>query len=106
MGYRIRQDQSSLFSYSFNGNVLTLDPVSTGDPGWQDFLVAYNEFCSERGGVPLFNQTRDITPAQAKKAFGERLSLFREHRERFDPGRRFLNDYFRQVLGVEEGSAG
>ena len=106
VGYRIRQDQSSLFSYSFNGNVLTLDPVSTGDPGWQDFLVAYNEFCSERGGVPLFNQTRDITPAQAKRAFGGRLSLFREHRERFDPGRRFLNDYFRQVLGVEEGSAG
>ena len=100
VAYRISEDKSSLFSYSFNGNVLTLDPVSTGDRGWEDFLIAYNEFCSERGGVPLFNQTRGITPSQAKKAFGDRLNGFREYRERLDASNRFLNDYFRQVIDV------
>ena len=103
VGYRIREDRSSLFSYSSNGHVLTLDPVSTGDPGWEDFLVAYNEFCSERGGVPLFNQTKGITPSQANRAFGDRLNAFREYRERFDAGNRFLNDYFRQTLGIRLG---
>ena len=58
VAYRISQDQSSHFSYSYDGNVLTLDPVSTGDPGWEAFITAHNEFCSARGGVPLFNQTR------------------------------------------------
>ncbi len=98
VGYRIAQDTSSLFSYSYHGNVLTLDPVSTGDPGWNDFLVAYNDFCSENGGIPLFNQTRAITPEQAKKAFGDRLPIFQEYRQRFDPGDRLLNDYFREML--------
>lgn len=103
VAYRISEDQSSLFSYSFDGDVLTLDPVSTGDSGWEEFIVAYNEFCSARGGVPLFNQTRGITPLQAEKAFGERLSIFRDHLTRFDPKGRFLSDYFRQILDVRLG---
>lgn len=56
VGYRINQDDSSLFSYCWDGISMTVDPVGTGDPGWQEFLKAYNEFCSERGGRPLFNQ--------------------------------------------------
>src|SRR5215831_9917018 len=52
VGYRIKADQSSLFSYSFDGPVMTFDPVSTGNPGWEDFLRAYNDLCSELGGVP------------------------------------------------------
>lgn len=94
VGYRIAQDDSALFSYSFDGVVMTVDPVSTGDEGWQDFLKAYNEFCSERGGRPLFNQTRWLTPAQARRAFGDRLDAFNELRRRFDPEDRLLNDYF------------
>ena len=98
VAYRIAEDTSSLFSYSFGGGVMTLDPVSTGDPGWDDFLKAYNEFCSRLDGVPLFNQTKWITPEQAKRAFGERLDTFRRYRERFDPDDRLLNPYFKEVL--------
>ncbi|MGD1095396.1 MAG: FAD-binding oxidoreductase [Bryobacteraceae bacterium] len=39
VGYRIAQDQQSLLSYSGAGNVMTIDPVSTGNPGWKPFLV-------------------------------------------------------------------
>jgi FAD/FMN-containing dehydrogenase len=94
VGYRIAQDDSSLFSYSYDGIVMTVDPVSTGDPGWQDFLRAYNQFCSERGGRPLFNQTRWLTPAQVRRAFGDKLDRFNELRRRYDPDDRMLNDYF------------
>ena len=44
VGYRILKDQKSLLSYSYNGNVMTVDPVSTGNDGWKPFLAAYNEF--------------------------------------------------------------
>jgi hypothetical protein len=94
VGYRINQDDSSLFSYCDDGIVMTVDPVATGDPGWQEFLKAYNEFCSARGGRPLFNQTRWLTPAQARLAFGERLDIFNEIRRKYDPEDRLLNEYF------------
>ena len=98
VGYRIAEDTSSLFSYSFDGNVLTVDPVASGASGWDDFLKAYNRFCSQHGGVPLFNQTKWIEPEQAKKAFGDRLEKFNEYRNRYDPTNRLLNQYFEQML--------
>ena len=36
--------------YSWDGNVMTIDPVSTANPGWDDFIVAYNQFCMDRNG--------------------------------------------------------
>ena len=38
VGYRIAQDQKALLSYSYDETVMTLDPVSTANPGWEDFL--------------------------------------------------------------------
>jgi hypothetical protein len=96
VGYRIAEDQGSMFSYSYSGTVMTLDPVATGAHGWDEFLRAYNHYCAERGGVPLFNQTKWITPKQARKAFGERIDQFRAAVERHDPERRMLNAYFRE----------
>lgn len=98
VGYRVSADESSLFSYSSHGNVMTLDPVSTGDSGWQGFLEAYNAFCSENGGTPLFNQTRFLTREQTVKAFGERLEKFQVYRNRYDPENRLLNDFFKQRI--------
>lgn len=99
VGYWIAQDQGSLLSYSYDGPVMTIDPVSTGNPGWPEFLTAYNQFCSAHGGIPLFNQTDEITPAQVQQALGDRLQKFAAARRTFDPGGRLLNTYFRQMLG-------
>ncbi|HTT60753.1 MAG TPA: FAD-binding oxidoreductase [Bryobacteraceae bacterium] len=98
VGYRVAKDQSSLLSYSYDGDVMTIDPVSTGNPGWNEFLVAYNAFCSDQGGIPLFNQTYGITRAQAQKALGDRLKTFAAARQVYDPKDRLLNDYFRDIL--------
>ena len=98
VGYRIRHDTNALFSYSFHGDVMTFDPVSTGNPGWEDFLTAYNSFCSQHNGVPLFNQTNLLTREQVQKAFGGRLQVFERFRQRFDPDNRLVNAYFRELL--------
>jgi len=72
--------------------------VSTGSRGWEEFLVAYNEFCSEHNGTPLFNQTHGITPRQAQKAFGPEIVKFLEFRRRYDPDNRYYNVYFRDLF--------
>lgn len=100
VGYRIAKDQQSLLSYSYEGPVMTVDPVSTGNPGWKTFLEAYNEFCAARGGVPLLNQTYGVGAAQAEKAFGDRLKVFEETRKAFDPTDRLLNEYFKGLLSA------
>ncbi len=98
VGYRIAQDQKSLLSYSWDSNVMTIDPVSTANPGWSDFLDAYNQFCVERSGMPLLNQTPGLTAAIVQKAYGNRLTTLEATRAQFDPNNRLLNRYFRQLL--------
>ena len=45
VGYRVAQDRkNSLLSYSYDGNAMTIDPVCTANPGWETFLLAYNQF--------------------------------------------------------------
>jgi hypothetical protein len=98
VGYRIAQDQQSLLSYSWDGPVMTLDPVSTGNPGWNGFIDAYNQFCSARNGKPVLNQTCALTPDLAKKAYGGRLATLEQTRKQYDPSGRLLNEYFRAIL--------
>jgi len=105
VGYRVAKDQSSLLSYSFDGNAMTIDPVSTANPGWDEFLLAYNQFCSDRGGIPLLNQTKGLTRAQVEKALGDRWKTFAETRKTFDPQGRLLSAYFRDLLGATEAAA-
>ncbi len=105
VGYYVFQDQNSLLSYSYDGNVMTIDPVSTANPGWEAFLDAYNQLSSDQGGIPLLNQTPRVTPAQAQKALGDRLRQFAAARQTYDPNNRMLNDFFRDLL-TATGAAG
>ena len=98
VGYRIAHDQQSHFSYSFDGNILTIDPVSTANPGWIDFLHVYNDFASERSGRPLFNQTYGLKRTHVDLAFGDRVKKFEKQRKKFDPHDRMLNAYFRELF--------
>lgn len=102
VGYRVNPDDSSLFSYSSGKTVITIDPVSTGNPGWEEFLVAYNQFCSRHGGIPLFNQTEQITSEQVQQAFAQNLQTFERYRNDFDPTGRLLNKYFRTFFGQQQ----
>ena len=98
VGYRIAQDQKALLSYSYDGAVLTVDPVSSANPGWEEFLDVYNQFCSDRNGMPLLNQTPKLSSAIVQKAFGDKLKVFATTRKQYDPQDRLLNQYFRDLL--------
>jgi FAD/FMN-containing dehydrogenase len=99
VGYRIAADQKSLFSYSYDGDVMTIDPVSTANDGWQTFLDAYNQWCSDRNGVPLLNQTPNLTAAIIRKSYGaDRIAKFLATRQQFDPQNRMMNAYFTQLF--------
>lgn len=105
VGYHIAEDRQSLFSYTRKSPALTLDPVSTGGPGWDGFITAYNEFCIQHNGTPLFNQTPDITPLQAQNAFGPEIRTFLIYRQKHDPDGRFYTDYFRNLFESPPASA-
>jgi len=98
VGYRIAKDQNSLLSYSYDGNVMTVDPVSTANPGWKPFLDAYNEFCAARGGKALLNQTARLTRSQVQNSLGDRVKKFAAARKKYDPTNRLLNSYFQDLL--------
>ncbi len=99
VGYAIVRDCEALLSYSWEGPTLSIDPASTGGPEWEEFLHAYNDFCSDRRGVPLFNQTPFLTREQVRRAFGTRLQQFATRRKEVDPKDRLLDSYFRDLLG-------
>ncbi len=96
---RLHQDRGSLFSVSHSGPMFTLEPSSTGEKGWDDFLIDFNDFAHRLGGTPTFNQTRALQPEHVAKAFGERAKLFRALRQRTDPLNRLRNSYFAYLLG-------
>ena len=86
------------YTYVLSGATLSIDPASTGGPEWEEFLHHYNEFCSSRRGVPLFNQTPFLTRDQVRKAFGVRIQQFAARRKMADPKNRMLDSYFRDLL--------
>jgi FAD/FMN-containing dehydrogenase len=96
---RLHRDRSSLFSVSHAGNMVTLEPSSGGEPGWDDFLIDFNDFASDNGATPTFNQTRALKPEHVAKAFGDRARLFRALRKRTDALNRLNNCYFSNLLG-------
>src|ERR1700678_181505 len=96
---RLHQDRGSLFSTSYSGPTFTIEPSSTGEKGWDEFLIDFNDFASGLGGTPTFNQTRALQPDHVAKSFGERLKLFRALRQRTDPLNRLRNSYFAYLLG-------
>jgi FAD/FMN-containing dehydrogenase len=98
VGYRMVADKNALLSFTHDAPAMSIDPASTGGPGWDAFLEAFNEFSSARGGHPLLNQTKHLTAEQVGKAYGARWSEFAEARRVRDPGDRLLSSYFATLL--------
>jgi FAD/FMN-containing dehydrogenase len=98
VGYRMVQDKNALLSFSHDAPAISIDPVSTGGPGWDEFLKAFNAFASAHNGHPLFNQTKHLTPEHVGKAYGKRWAEFAAARRARDPGNRLLSSYFASLL--------
>lgn len=98
VGYHVNQNDNALLSYSSESDVMTIDPTAAGEPGWDEFLDAYNSFCLSRGAKPLLNQTPRLKASQAQQAFGNRLETLRTLRTEWDPQDRFLTRFFSDLL--------
>jgi FAD/FMN-containing dehydrogenase len=100
--YFIRQDTSSLLSYTHDGDVISLDPIhAPGEidkAGWETFLREFNEWAALRGGVPLLNQSPFVTKAHVVAAYGDRWRKLSDWIRTVDPDGRMLNPFFAELL--------
>ena len=100
--YFIRKDTSSLLSYTFDGDIISLDPIHA--PGerdqeaWARFLVEFNAWASARGGRPLLNQSPFITREQVVDAYGDNWKTVCDWLRTVDPARRMVNPFFEALL--------
>jgi FAD/FMN-containing dehydrogenase len=100
--YFIRKDTSSLLSYSYDGDILSLDPIhSPGEkdrPNWDTFLQAFNDWAHARGGIPLLNQSPFVKREHVVAAYGDRWSTLCNWLRTVDPNQRMVNEFFSGLL--------
>jgi FAD/FMN-containing dehydrogenase len=99
--YFIRKDKSSLLSYTYDGDVISLDPIHS--PGkdheaWATFLKAFNDWAHQRGGIPLLNQSPFVKKAHVVAAYGDRWKKLGDWLKVVDPDRRMVNEFFAELL--------
>jgi FAD/FMN-containing dehydrogenase len=100
--YFIRHDTSSLLSYSYDGDIISLDPIhaySDRDKiAWEFFLQEFNAWAHSRGGIPLLNQSPFVRREHVVAAYGERWKQLSDWVSTVDPHGRMLNPFFKELL--------
>jgi hypothetical protein len=100
--YFIRQDTSSLLSYTHDGDIISLDPIHA--PGerdqaaWNTFLLAFNDWAHPRGGIPLLNQSPFITKQHVVAAYGDRWKKLCDWVRTVDPDGRMVSPFFAELM--------
>jgi len=98
VGFRVSRDRSAMLSPSFDEPMIALRAISTQGQGWEDFAIDFGDFARHWGGIPTFNQTRDIPADYPRQVFGSRLAFFQKIRKRLDPEDRMMNAYLSQYF--------
>ena len=100
--YFIRKDRSSLLSYTWDGDIISLDPIhapSDREPdAWPTFLRAFNDWAHQRDGIPLLNQSPFVKKEHVVAAYGDRWKKLGEWLRTIDPDRRMVNEFFGELL--------
>jgi hypothetical protein len=100
--YFIRKDRSSLLSYTWDGDTISLDPIhapSDREPdAWPTFLRAFNDWAHQRGGIPLLNQSPFVKKEHVVAAYGDRWKKLGDWLRTIDPDRRMVNEFFAELL--------
>lgn len=100
VSYHIPKDDSSILSYTRDGDVLTIDPIHayTDKAAWYRFLQEFNEFSYNRKGIPLVNQTPFLEKKHLIAVYGDRWRRFCDWARTMDPERRMVNGFFADLL--------
>ena len=106
--YHIRKDQHSLLSYTYDGDIFSIDPIhaATDHEAWNNFLKAFNDFAYQRGGIPLFNQSPFVERKHVEAAYGDRWKQFSDWVRAVDPQGRMLNPFFAELLSAADQGQG
>ena len=100
--YFIKRDTSSVLSYTYDGDVLSLDPIHSyraeDEEEWHRFLQAFTAWAFERGGIPLLTQSPFVTREQVVAAYGDRWQRLSDWIQKVDPAGRMRNQYFDDLL--------
>jgi FAD/FMN-containing dehydrogenase len=100
--YFVRKDISSLLSYTYDGDIISLDPIHAAgekeQEAWATFLKAFNAWAYQRGGIPLLNQSPFVQREHVVAAYGERWKKLADWLQTVDPGRRMVNEFFAELL--------
>jgi hypothetical protein len=105
--YHIRQDTSSILSYTHDQAIVSIDPIhaSTDDAAWHYFLREFNEFAYQRGGIPLLNQSPFVERKHVEAAYGQRWLDLSEWVRTMDPTGRMVNPFFAELLSQRPTTA-
>lgn len=98
VGFRIARDRSAMLSPSFDEPMIALRAISTQSRGWEDFSIDFGDFARHWGGLPVFNQTREVAADYPAQVFGSRYEFFRKIRRQFDPENRMMNSFLSQYF--------
>ncbi|MGH9224694.1 MAG: hypothetical protein ACRD2W_13160 [Acidimicrobiales bacterium] len=100
--YFIKRDRGSLLSYTYDGDVLSLDPIHSfhadDEEEWYEFLRAFNDWAYGRGGIPLLNQSPFVERRHCEAAYGDRWRQFSDWARTADPDGRMRNQFFDDLL--------
>jgi FAD/FMN-containing dehydrogenase len=100
--YFIRQDTSSILSYSHDGDIISLDPIHAysdrDKAAWEYFLQEFNAWAHSRGGIPLLNQSPFVEKEHVVAAYGERWKQLSDWIRTVDPDGRMPNPFFKELL--------
>jgi hypothetical protein len=98
--YYVPKDDSSILSFTRDGDVLTIDPIHAYSdlPAWERYLREFNEFACQRKGIPLLNQTPLVERTHLIAAYGDRWREFSAWVKTVDPERRMVNAFFAELL--------
>lgn len=100
--YFIRKDTSSLLSYTYEGDIISLDPIhapgGSEQAAWAAFLQAFNGWAHERGGRPLLNQSPFVKREHVVAAYRDRWKTLSDWVGSVDPNRRMVNPFFANLL--------
>ena len=98
--YFIRMDKNAVLSFSPSRDIFTMDIADSrpNDPIWLEFNRRYNEFVAQFGARPLLNQTKVLDRGVVHATLGVDWEQVLAWREKVDPGGRFLNRYFADLV--------